>query len=327
VGAVVTYRIHVYMGPGVQEGVGVPNTATVASGGTYNPPTNDSSTWTVYTKFFGLIGIDSVSIGATKAVTDGFDSSTGNFVTGGKQVDILSNGPITVAGTVKGSIRSTHGNITVQSGSTVTGDVFAGGTITAPAGTIQGTRYPGQVTSSIAADVVACPNAPTYRSATDLRALLGNTATYTYSASTGDITISGNGNVVTFPNGAYCFHNFTVSGGASVRVTSGSLVKLYISGILSASGGSFSNLSNIPAELEIFSSYTQSNGVYISGGSKSYLTVYAPQTDVTISGGSPLFGAVLGRTLTSTGNALLHIDLNIPGGPTGWAPGLHTVAV
>jgi hypothetical protein len=92
--------------------------------------------------------------------------------------------------------------------------------------------------------------------------------------------------------------------------------------VISATGGSFSNGFNVPAELQILDSYGGSNGVTLSGGTQSYLTLYAPLTDVTISGGSPLWGAVLGRTLVASGNAQLHIDLNIPGGSTGWAPGL-----
>ena len=65
----------------------------------------------------------------------------------------------------------------------------------------------------------------------------------------------------------------------------------------------------MPANLRIESSYTGAGGVALSGGSGAYLTVYAPGTGVTLSGGSPLFGALLGKTLTVSGGAAIHYDV------------------
>jgi hypothetical protein len=277
----------------------------------------------VQTKFFGLIGLNSVSIGASKALVNGVKSVTNAppvVFDGGKFVDVLSNGTVTIGGAqIHGSVRSTHGSVVVQSGSVITGDVTAP-TIT-NSGTIQGTKY-FNTTNSIAATVTwqAC--------ALDSAATLRNkipTGAYTYSPSTGDFSVAG-GATVNFSGGTvlnpvkYCFHNFTLSGGATVVIGGG--VQIYITGVLSATGGSFSNGLNLPADLQIFDSYSGANGVTLSGGTQSYLTLYAPLTDVTLSGGSPLYGAVLGKTIVASGNAQFHIDLNVP---PSWAPGLHIV--
>jgi hypothetical protein len=292
----------------------------------------------VFTKFFGLVGLNSVNIGASKALVDGFDSSTGSFLPNGTQVNVLSNGTITAAGTIRGSMRSTcggmltggvlqctqTGNVVLQSGTTVTGDVYAGGTIT-PSSLVRPTWKQNYPTKKLVADPVAA-HAVMTTSAFGANVVAPSNG-WTYTAA-GDLTVNGSGNVLRLRGGStaatavkYYFRNLTLSGNASITITG--WVVIQASGLINASGGSFSNGFNIPAELQILSSNSGANGVSLSGGSQAYLTVYAPQTDVVIAGGSPLFGAILGKTITSTGNAQLHIDLNIPGGSTGWAPGLH----
>jgi hypothetical protein len=64
--------------------------------------------------------------------------------------------------------------------------------------------------------------------------------------------------------------------------------------------------------MQVASSYTGNNGVTLSGGSGTYMTIYAPGTSVTVSGGGPLFGALVGKTLTVSGNSTIHQDLALP---------------
>jgi uncharacterized repeat protein (TIGR01451 family) len=321
-GSFVNFTVHVFMANSVVEGTQLTNTATVATTGVPDPvSTNNSSSAVVFTKFFGLIGLNSITVGAQNGRVDGVESNPTQppvFVPG-QFVDMLSNGLITVGGAkIFGSVRTTQGKVTIQSGSVITGDVFAGQTITNQ-GTVQGTLYPNQPTAAITASVTWSPCAFDSPGALRSKITSGN---YTYSASTGDISVSSNGNVVTLSNGTYCFRNITVSGGASIRVNGP--VTIYVKGTITASGGAFSNATNIPADLKILDSYNGTNGVNISGGSQSLLTLYAPLTDVIISGNSPLWGAVLGKTITSSGNAIVHVDLNI-GDTSSWAPGLHLV--
>jgi hypothetical protein len=105
-----------------------------------------------------------------------------------------------------------------------------------------------------------------------------------------------------------------LSGGSVLRVSGP--VTIALTGILSGSGGSFLNTTNVPANLQIASSYAGLGGVAISGGSGAYMSVYAPRTNVTISGSSPVYGALLGRTLDASGGATLHYDTELT---TVWA--------
>jgi hypothetical protein len=84
-----------------------------------------------------------------------------------------------------------------------------------------------------------------------------------------------------------------------------------VTGQVSASGGAFANTTFNPANLQIISSYTQPNGVTVGGSSTTYLTIYAPTTDVSVSGGAPLYGALVGKTLSTGGSASIHYDVNL----------------
>src|SRR4029077_15285279 len=77
-------------------------------------------------------------------------------------------------------------------------------------------------------------------------------------------------------------------------------------------GGSLQNTSLIPLNLQVSSSYTGSNGVTVSGSSATDMTIYAPGTDVQITGGGPFYGALVGKTLTISGGSSLHQDLALP---------------
>ena len=77
--------------------------------------------------------------------------------------------------------------------------------------------------------------------------------------------------------------------------------------------GSISNTTNNAANLKVSSSYTGSSGVSVSGGTSTYFSVYAPGTAVSISGSSHVFGAILGKSFTSSGNAKHHYDTALAG--------------
>ena len=81
-------------------------------------------------------------------------------------------------------------------------------------------------------------------------------------------------------------------------------------------GGSFANLTSNPANLQIESSYQGSQGVMMGGGNNAFFTVYAPGTDVQLKGGGSIFGAVLGKTLSTSGVVALHYDN--PNSRLGW---------
>jgi phage baseplate assembly protein gpV len=137
----------------------------------------------------------------------------------------------------------------------VTGNVRAGTTI-ANAGTIGGTATPNAQSPPIAA--------PTVAACSPFSDPSGISGKFTYNAATGDLTVSG-GKTVTLADGAYCFHELTLSGGSSLSVSGP--VSIVVTDKLDASGGGFANTTHIPANLQISSSYSGTGGVTLSGGS------------------------------------------------------------
>ena len=69
---------------------------------------------------------------------------------------------------------------------------------------------------------------------------------------------------------------------------------------------------NIAFNVQVASSYTGNNGVTVSGTSATYIMIYAPGTDLTVSGGGPLYGSLVAKTLTVSGNSQIHQDLGLP---------------
>jgi hypothetical protein len=250
----------------------------------------------------GVIGLDSLSFGGKGTIVDSYDSSAGAYgpANSGSAAEVFSNGLAALgASSTFGNVRSALGAAKLDKGGLVSGNVTAGTTIT-NLGTIGGTASPNTPTPPIDAQPVAVCSP--YSSAA------GISGKFSYSALTGDLTVSG-GKTATLADGTYCFHSVTLSGGSTLSV--GGPVKLVVNGVFNASGGALVNSTHIPANLQISSSYAGANGVTLSGGSGAYLSVFAPKASVAISGSSPLFGAVLGKTLSASGGASIHYDTQL----------------
>jgi hypothetical protein len=252
-----------------------------------------------------IIGLNKITIGASSALVDSYSSSSGYQASVDDSATLLSNGLITLQGAkVHGDMVSSAGNVTLQSGSLVTGDVVYGNTLS-NSGSVTGTIYHQTTTPFVAPIPGACGS---YTKAPGP----GNqwiSGAYTYDPIKGNLTVSGGGTATMGP-GTYCFNNVTVSGGSTLAFNGAVIIN--VTGKFTDSGGSLANLSQIPSNLQVFSSYTGSNGVTVSGTSATYMAIYAPGTDVTVSGGSPFYGSLVGKTLTVSGNSAIHQDLDLP---------------
>ena len=247
----------------------------------------------------GLIGLNGVSVGSTQALVDSFDSANGPYGPGNKAsaAMLISNGGISVEGSkVYGDVRSTSSSVTLKRLSLVTGNVIAGTGI-ANGGTINGSATPNSPSAPVTAPAVA-PCSPFSPANT-----IGGK--FNYDAAKGDLTINGK-NIATLAAGSYCFHNLTLAGGG--RLTASGRVTVRLTGQFSAAGNSSSAADGGPGNLQILSSYAGSAGVTLSGTTELHMTIYAPQTDVSLLGSPRLYGSVLGKTLSLTGNASLHFD-------------------
>jgi len=249
----------------------------------------------------GFVGLESVSLGSTSGLVDSFDSTQGvyNPLTAGKLAKSLSNGTISMKNlTVKGSALSAASSISIVN-ALVDGNITAGTTVS-NGGTVSGTITQNNPTPPMVAPPV--PDCgPPYSPATGISGL------YNYNPAVGDFKVSGA--VATFAAGTYCFRSVTLVGGATLAI-SGPVV-LSVTQQVSATGGAFANTTYNAANLQIISSYTQRNGVSVGGSSTTYLTIYAPTTDVSVSGGAPLYGALVGKTLSTGGSASIHYDVNL----------------
>ena len=238
----------------------------------------------------GVIGLVSMSLAGSGANIDSFDSGVGPYGSSnqGNAANVLSNGSITLNGAkVHGGVRSTQSSVILKRLSLVTGDVTAGTKIS-NAGTINGTATPFAPSSAIVAPAVAA--------CSPFSGTTGIGGQFKYAAATGDLSVV-NGKTATLANGSYCFHNITLASGSVLQVTGP--VAITLTGKLSDKG-TLANLTFVPANLRISSSYTGNSGIALVGGNSAYLTVYAPGTSVALSGGGPLFGTLLGKTLADS---------------------------
>ena len=187
-------------------------------------------------------------------------------------------------------MRSALGPVSLDKGGLVSGDVTAGGPITNK-GTIQGTATPNSPSPPI--------NAPPVAACSPYSDGTGISGKFAYSPATGDLTVSG-GKTATLAAGAYCFHNITLSGGSTLAVAGP--VKIALTGVLNAGGGSFLNPSHNPANLQLSSSYAgaERRPALRRRGRVPQPCTRRPRTS-RFSGGSPLYGAVLGKTLAVSG--------------------------
>jgi uncharacterized repeat protein (TIGR01451 family) len=255
-----------------------------------------------------IIGLNGITIGASSALVDSYNSSIG-YATHDDSATLLSNGTITLQGAkIHGDLIAAGGSgkVVLQANSLVTGDIDYGSTISlASSAVVQGTSMQQANAPFVAPISGACGSytqAPTQ----------GNmwiTGAYTYDPVKGNLTVSGGG-MATMGHGTYCFNNVTVSGGSTLAFSDA--VIMNVTGKFTDSGGSLQNPSLIPANLQVFSSYTGSNGVTVSGTSATYMSIYAPGTGVTVSGGGAYFGSLVGKTLVVSGNSQVHQDLDLP---------------
>ncbi len=231
-----------------------------------------------------IIGDTSVEISASGS-TDSYNSSIGPY--GGSNIgsngNVLSNGDITLTGS-----------------SRVHGDATAGGA-QPDQSHVEGAALGGQPPFSLSG--VTCPSGgytPSVPSGSGI----------SYDPSTGDLTVSGNKNNLTLSSpGTYYFHTLKVQGGATLTISSGGHVNIYISAELNASGGSLFNQSLSPTTLTIWGCGTDTSSWTFSGGdTRTALGIYAPKHPFTLSGGQEMYGALVVKSFTSSGGSIIHYD-------------------
>ena len=108
----------------------------------------------------------------------------------------------------------------------------------------------------------------------------------------------------TIPPGTYYFNDMELSGQSILNFTGPTVI--YLTGELKRAGGTVvNNNTQIAANLKI---YSTGGDIDITSDNNFYGVIYAPLSDVIVSGTADFFGAIVGQTLQIKGDAQTHYD-------------------
>jgi hypothetical protein len=190
------------------------------------------------------------------------------------------------------------GFLSLDGGATQLGDASAAATITLAGGaSISGAQTP--FAPPLALESVD----PCTSFHPDMTGITAGGGTWSYDPMSGDLHADAGATIV-LADGAYCFHDVTISGGSSLLVNGP--VQVSMSGTFDASGGVITNTTSIAANLQVF--VTGGQPVRIAGGPGVAMALHARTSAVTLSGGGDFFGAIVAGGLDSNGGTNLHYD-------------------
>lgn len=242
---------------------------------------------------YAAFGKDSVTFqgGGT---TDSFDSSIGPYAstvtaTGG---NVCTNGTAAGAVQVGGAGTAINGDVCVGAGGSTATSINTSGGATYGSGSVQTTN---QTLTSV---TIPSP----------FGANLGNLACGAACSPTPGNTygsVTANGSIMTIGAGTYVFDSLKLVAGAQISVTGAAII--YIRTDLDLSGGAISNLSGKASDL-VFMVGPLCPTVKLTGGAAAAFAVYAPDSDITVSGGGDVYGAIVGKTVKVTGGGDIHYD-------------------
>jgi Flp pilus assembly protein TadG len=125
--------------------------------------------------------------------------------------------------------------------------------------------------------------------------------------SKGSLNISGQKNII-MPAGTYYLKNISLSGGSTLTIMGP--VTVYVTGSVTLTGHA-STADNLPQNFKIMMLGT--GKVSLSGNTDLYANVYAPTSPIVISGEGDIYGAVIGKNITMSGNAGIHSEATVKG--------------
>lgn len=110
-----------------------------------------------------------------------------------------------------------------------------------------------------------------------------------------------------------------VTGNASIIIPEGSSLTLYAEADIKIAGKGLANANSRPASCRLIGTGTApgSQSVHVAGNGALKTALYAPNADVKINGNGDVMGAVVGHTVTFTGNAAFHYDESLAHGDEG----------
>jgi hypothetical protein len=258
-----------------------------------------------------LVGCDYAKVTGSGLI-DSYDSTLGTYasqVVGGHAKD---------HGTVKTC--NAGSDIDITGSGTIYGDALAVDTVTkVGSGTVTGTMSGNQpasdcdpldVTNYVASHKPAGSPPGGYSktgsSSDTITVPAGNILYYDNFkiVGSGTVTINGTGDVTIF-----CTGYFKHTGSGALNLGSGiTSLTIYTQGDVDISGSCHFN-SGFETRMFIYSSTTTlNNGVSVTGSANVGFAVYAPKTEVNLTGSTEFFGAVRGKKAVRVGSGSIHYD-------------------
>ena len=146
---------------------------------------------------------------------------------------------------------------------------------------------------------------------------IGKTGATLLPGTYGNISVTAGGTITIAP-GTYNINSISLSGNSNLVISPSGTVVFNVAGTgqntpIDFSGGSITNNSLVANTFMI--NYGGTGNVSLSGNTATYLTLNAPNADVNITGGSDIYGAIIGRTIKNMGGTKFHYDKNTSLGP------------
>jgi Tfp pilus assembly protein PilX len=262
----------------------------------------------------GLIGCNKVKVTGSGLI-DSYDSSAGTYASQATNTDA---GGHTFARNNSSIVTCNAGaDILFTADAPMHGNLSATGTVTPPNTNFYGTATAGIPTSSCdpldVVNYIAARWPTPVTTTTDLKTDAALTAPNSYhyrniQLASESITISGSGVINLFID-----VDFTMTGSSSrVSVPSGVTLNIYVKRKFDISGQGIINASGDPASVNVYCEYDSgtvaTDHLVYTGSGAFYGTVYAPRTNVRMSGSGGTYGSIRGKNVEKTGTADFHYD-------------------
>ncbi|MCZ6778576.1 MAG: hypothetical protein O7F16_06365, partial [Acidobacteria bacterium] len=105
--------------------------------------------------------------------------------------------------------------------------------------------------------------------------------------------------------GVRCYTKLELIGGSTLTIVG--KVTIYITDTLKVTGGGGVNTGVDPTDLSIL--VTSNKNIVYSGSNDFYGSIYAPDSNVEVTGGGQFYGAAVGKEIKFSGGSSAHFDL------------------
>jgi hypothetical protein len=219
--------------------------------------------------------------------TDSYDSDSGTYAETVRKEDgdVGSNGEAMIFGTaeINGDVSTAlPRGMTIDGSAQVTGDTT--------------TSAPVQVLDPVSDEEIADAKL-------NSAAPGGISGDFTYNNGSKSFSVPPN-TTATLSGGTYYFSSMDLKG--SLVIEEGAQVKIYVTGDIKINAQFGSD--NKPIDLQVYSTGDQ---VTINGGAELSAVIYAPDSEIKLTGGADLYGAFVGQSLRNTGDSRFHYDRSL----------------